>query len=147
MLYSLIVKPIPEILAENRFIILFDGLCGFCDSCVDFVIRHDARGDFKFASLQSELGQRLLQHFSFPTNYFESQVLIENGKVFRFSTASLRIAKKLGGGWPLLYVFIFLPRVIRDGAYRYFANHRYQWFGRSESCRIPSSEIQSRFIE
>jgi len=141
------MKPIDEVLSENSYIILFDGLCGFCDSCVDFVIRNDSRRIFKFVSLQSELGQKLLRHFSLPTDSLDSAVLIENGSAYLFSTASLRIARRLRLGWSLFFILILVPKPWRDWAYRYFANHRYQWFGRSNSCRIPTPAIRDRFIE
>lgn len=141
------MKSVEEILAENKLIILFDGMCGFCDSCVDFVIRRDTDEIFKFASLQSELGQRLLRHFSLPTDSFDSSILIEDGRVFSYSTASLRIVRKLNRGWSLLYGFILVPVPLRDWAYRYFASHRYEWFGRSSSCRIPSESDRKRFLD
>ncbi|MGI4873658.1 MAG: thiol-disulfide oxidoreductase DCC family protein [Janthinobacterium lividum] len=128
-------------------VILFDGVCNLCNGFVQLVIRHDARARFRFAALQSPAGAALLAahgqaHFTDP----ESVVLVEHGQVYSHSTAVLRIAGQLGGFWPLLRVGWLLPRLWRDALYRYIARHRYRWFGRQESCLLPTPELRERFL-
>jgi predicted DCC family thiol-disulfide oxidoreductase YuxK len=131
---------------ENKAIILFDGVCNFCDRSVQFVLRRDKKAYFNFASLQSEIGQNLLEKYKIPKDKFESLVLIENDKAFLFSTGALRIARKLNGAWPLLYGFIIIPPFIRNFFYKLIANNRYRLFGKKEECMIPSPEWRSRFL-
>lgn len=131
---------------ENKAIILFDGVCNFCESSVQFVLKRDKKGYFSFASLQSEVGQNLLEKYKIPKDKFESLVLIENDKAYLFSTGALRIARKLNGAWPLLYGFIVIPPFIRDFFYKLIANNRYKLFGKKEECMIPGQEWRSRFI-
>lgn len=127
--------------AEKK-IILFDGECNFCNSTVNFIILHDPSGLFRFASLNSEIGNKLLKEYSVePT---DSIVLIEQGKAYTHSTAILRILKNLKGLWKLLYVFILVPKPLRDFLYRAFAKNRYKLFG--QSCMIPTPEIKERFL-
>jgi predicted DCC family thiol-disulfide oxidoreductase YuxK len=127
-------------------IILFDGVCNLCNSSVQFVIRHDKGAKFKFASLQSEFGQKILREEQLPVDDLRSFILIENGKVYTRSTAALRVAKKLGGAWPLLYGFIIVPRFIRDAVYDLIARNRYKWFGKQEACWVPTPELKNRFL-
>jgi predicted DCC family thiol-disulfide oxidoreductase YuxK len=131
---------------ENKAIILFDGVCNFCDRSVQFVLRRDKKAYFNFASLQSEIGQNLLEKYKIPKDKFESLVLIENDKAYLFSTGALRIARKLNGAWPILYGFIIIPSFIRNFFYKLIANNRYRLFGKKEECMIPSPEWRSRFL-
>ena len=131
---------------ENKAIILFDGVCNFCDRSVQFVLRRDKKAYFNFASLQSEIGQELLEKYKIPKDKFESLVLIENDKAFLFSTGALRIARKLNGASSLLYGFIIIPPFIRNFFYKLIANNRYRLFGKKEECMIPSPEWRSRFL-
>jgi predicted DCC family thiol-disulfide oxidoreductase YuxK len=128
-------------------IILFDGECNFCDSSVQFIIKRDPVGHFYFTSLQSEKGIELTKQYAIPDEV-DGVVLIENGRAFIKSTAALRIAKKLDGLWHLLFLFILVPRGIRDGLYDYFAKNRYKWFGKKEedACMLPPPEIRKRFL-
>ncbi|MFJ7935221.1 thiol-disulfide oxidoreductase DCC family protein [Sporosarcina sp. NPDC096371] len=127
-------------------IVLFDGDCNFCDSSVQFIIKRDPVGHFLFTSLQSDKGVELSKQYSIPPDV-DSLVLIENGKVFTRSSAALRIAKKLDGLWHLLFLFILVPRKIRDTVYDYVAKNRYKWFGKKEeSCMLPPPEMRKRFI-
>jgi predicted DCC family thiol-disulfide oxidoreductase YuxK len=130
----------------NKAIILFDGVCNFCDRSVQFVLKRDKKAYFNFTSLQSEIGQNLLEKYKIPKDKFESLVLIENDKAFLFSTGALRIARKLNGAWPLLYGFIIIPPFIRNFFYKLIANNRYRLFGKKEECMIPSPEWRSRFL-
>ena len=127
-------------------IVLFDGDCNFCDSSVQFIIKRDPAAHFLFTSLQSDKGMELTKQYAIPEDV-DSLVLIENGKAFTRSSAALRIAKKLDGLWHLLFLFILVPRKIRDGVYDYVAKNRYKWFGKKEdACMLPPPEIRKRFI-
>src|SRR5215204_7510095 len=113
-------------------IILFDGVCNFCNSSVNFIIERDREGYFKFAPLQSEIGEKLLRENGVDKIETDSVVLIEDDKVYTHSTAALRVARKLEGGWKWFYAFIYMPRFIRDGAYKLFARYRYRLFGKKD---------------
>lgn len=128
-------------------VILFDGVCNLCNGFVQFVINHDSGGHFRFTSLQSEVGQKLLAQYSTTVAATpETVILIEQGQLFTHSTAVLRILRGLGGAWQLLYVAMILPRALRDALYRFVARHRYQWFGQQESCMLPTPELAQRFL-
>jgi predicted DCC family thiol-disulfide oxidoreductase YuxK len=129
--------------------ILFDGVCNLCNGFVQFVIRHDPQGHYRFAALQSELGRELLAahgQVAAPSGGPESVVLLEGGRLYSHSTAVLRIAGQLGGVWRLAAVGWLLPVRWRDALYRYVARHRYHWFGRQESCWLPTPELRARFL-
>jgi predicted DCC family thiol-disulfide oxidoreductase YuxK len=128
-------------------VVLFDGVCNFCNSTVSFIIERDPAGYFRFAALQSELAQRILADHRLPPGLFKNIVLLEEGICYTRSTAALRILRRLRSPLVLLYVLILVPRSIRDVAYDWFARHRYRWFGKRSECFIPSPEIRSRFLE
>ncbi|CAN5170829.1 thiol-disulfide oxidoreductase DCC family protein [soil metagenome] len=127
-------------------IILFDGICNFCNSSVNFIIERDTDNYFKFAPLQSEIGQKLLDEYKINKTETDSVVLIENGEAFVRTTAALRIAGKLGGAGSLFYGFIIVPEFIRDFFYRVFAEYRYQMFGKTDACMMPTPEIREKFV-
>ena len=131
-------------------LILFDGVCNLCHGFVQFVIRHDPAGQFQFAALQSEAGQAVLAaHGLTPADAAadpDSVLLLHEGRLYSHSAAVLRIARLLGGPWRLLGVGYALPRPWRDAAYRFVARHRYRWFGREDSCWLPTPELQARFL-
>jgi len=131
---------------EAHGIILFDGVCNLCNGAVNFVIDRDPAGFFKFAPLQSNTGRALLEQHALPTETLDSIVLIEGGRVYHRSGAALRIARRLRGGWPLLYSFIIVPRFIRDRVYDFIAAHRYRWFGKEDACRVPTPALRARFL-
>jgi predicted DCC family thiol-disulfide oxidoreductase YuxK len=110
-------------------------------------LRRDKAGKFLFASLQSPVGQQYLQRFGLPADELHSFILIENGKAYSRSSAALRVLRQLGGGWKLFYAFRILPVFIRDGVYNLIARHRYRWFGKRESCWLPTPELKSRFLD
>jgi predicted DCC family thiol-disulfide oxidoreductase YuxK len=126
--------------------LLFDGVCNLCNAAVTFVINHDSKKHFRFASLQSQTGQDILRQIGRPTDQFDSFVLWENGRFHEQSTAALRVARQLSGGWPLLYGFIIIPKAIRDAVYRFVARNRYRWFGRRDACMLPTPELKARFL-
>ncbi|MBN6206660.1 thiol-disulfide oxidoreductase DCC family protein [Ralstonia pickettii] len=127
-------------------LILFDGECNFCDSSVQFIIQRDDKKRFKFASLQGESGKELLSKHDVSKN-IDSLILLENNKVYYKSAAALRIAKQLKGAWRLSYIFILIPRPVRDAVYDTIAKNRYKWFGKKDNCMIPSPKIRSRFLD
>lgn len=144
----MIPSKIPDVLqkAGGRAVVLFDGVCNLCSGAVDFIIRHDAKGRFVFASLQSEAGQLLLEHYKLPKDHYESMVLLKQGKLYQRSNAALAIAEELPGGWSLLSNFKILPLFLRDALYNFIANNRYRFFGKKETCRLPTPEERSRFL-
>jgi len=131
---------------DKKPIILFDGVCNLCNKAVQTVIKHDPQGKFLFASLQSGEGQKLLQQFQLPVNNFTSFVLIQSGNVYTKSTGALKVAKQINGWWQLLYIFIVVPKFIRDPVYNWIANNRYKWFGKKDECMIPATELKARFL-
>jgi predicted DCC family thiol-disulfide oxidoreductase YuxK len=129
-------------------IIFFDGICNLCNRSVQFVLKHDRTGKFRFASLQSVAGQDLLKKTGSASGApFDSFVLLDNGKLYTRSLAALRVLKGLGGGWAWLYVFRFIPAFIRDGLYHWIARNRYRWFGRREECMVPVAKWEGRFLK
>jgi predicted DCC family thiol-disulfide oxidoreductase YuxK len=128
-------------------VILFDGVCNLCNRSVQFIIKRDKKKQFLFASLQGKTGGELLKKFDLPANVFNSFILIEGENIYSRSTAALRIAKQLGGGWKLLYGFMILPRFIRDAIYNLIAKNRYKWFGKRDECMIPTPELKERFLD
>lgn len=125
-------------------IILFDGVCNFCNSSVNFIIEHDKQGVFKFAPLQSEIGKTYIEKFGL--NDLDSVILVEDDKAYTHSTAALKIAKRLGGIWSWAYAFIIIPRPVRDFFYKLFAANRYRLFGKKDVCMMPTPEIRARFL-
>ena len=132
---------------KDHKIILFDGICNLCNSTINFVIKRDKQNMFKFATLQSDTGQSLLSEFKIDRTETDSIVLIDGKKSYVKSTAALHIAKNLSGAFPLLFGFLILPRFIRDRLYDYIAKNRYKWFGKKESCMIPTPELKAKFID
>lgn len=132
---------------ESGPVVLFDGVCNLCQNSVRFVIRRDRRERFRFGSLQSEAGRALLARHGIEDTGLTSIVLLEDGRFYRKSTAALKIARRLDGMWPVLYVFIVVPAVIRDAVYDFIGRRRYRWFGRSETCWIKTDAMRERFIE
>lgn len=131
---------------EHKHIILFDGVCNLCNGAVQFVIKRDPQATFSFAALQSEAGQTLLKKFDLSTDDFDTFVYIRGSECFTKSTAALKVCKKLGRLWQLLYAFIIIPPVIRDALYNVVVRNRYKWFGERETCMVPRTELQNRFL-
>jgi len=128
-------------------VVLFDGVCKLCNASVKFIIRHDPKAHFQFATLQSEFARRILISDGISSENLESLILIENGIVFKKSDAALKIARKLNGLWPVFYVLIIIPKPIRDFFYNLVARYRYRIFGRKNTCMIPGKDMMKRFIE
>jgi predicted DCC family thiol-disulfide oxidoreductase YuxK len=128
-------------------IVLFDGVCKFCNASVHFIIDHDRRERIHFATLQSSTGQGFLARFGLDTKQFNSLLLVEGQRWFIRSTAALRIARYLDPPWPILSVLLLVPTFLRDSAYDLLAVNRYRWFGQLDACRIPTPEVQRRFLD
>lgn len=126
-------------------IILFDGECNFCDQSVQFIIKRDPKGYYKFASLQSDIGQNLLKQFNAPED-MDSFFLIDYNRCYYKSSAALRVCKNLKGLWKIAYPLLLVPKPIRDFFYGIIAKNRYKWFGKKDSCMLPSPEIRNRFL-
>ncbi|HEX9513805.1 MAG TPA: thiol-disulfide oxidoreductase DCC family protein [Puia sp.] len=126
--------------------VLFDGVCNLCNSSVQFILKRDKAARFLFASLQSPVGQAYLQKFRLPAGDLHSFILVEKDRFYTRSSAALRVLRHLGGGWKVFYALIILPVFLRDGIYNWVARHRYQWFGKRESCWLPTPELKKRFL-
>lgn len=127
-------------------VILFDGVCNFCNSSVNFIIERDRDGYFKFTPLQSTIGEELLEKFHIDKAETDSLIVIEGEKAYTHSSGALRIAQKLDGVWSWLYAFIIVPKPIRDFFYKLFAKYRYRLFGKKDVCMMPIPELKQRFL-
>jgi predicted DCC family thiol-disulfide oxidoreductase YuxK len=127
-------------------VILFDGVCNFCNGAVNFTIKRDKRKTIKFAPLQSDTGKALLQQYGLPENDLRSFLFIENGKIYNRSTAALKVCRYLKNLWPLCYGLIVVPAFIRNAVYDFIAKNRYKWFGQKEECMIPDADTRARFL-
>jgi len=167
---SLPGDPAPQPAAPG-LVVLFDGVCNLCNGSVQFIIKRDPEGKFRFASLQSSAGQELVRKAGLPafgpgssglpaspapgssdpdpgSPGLNSFVLLENGKAYTRSAAALRVLKHLGGGWKLVYALgIIVPPFIRNGIYNWTARNRYRWFGRQDACWIPTPGLKERFLD
>ena len=127
-------------------VVLFDGVCNFCNGAVNFIIARDKTGYFKFAPLQSGIGRDMQERYEIDPAKTDSIILVENENAFLHSTAALKIARHLPGLWPVLYGFIVVPKPMRDWAYKLFAKYRYKLFGRQDACMLPTPDVRARFL-
>lgn len=132
---------------EDNPILLFDGICHLCVDSVQFVIKRDPLQRFRFARLQSQVAQQLLAEYKVTDNNLGSVVLIHKGRTYRKSRAALHTLLLLHRAWPLLGVFLLVPRLIADPVYDYIGRHRYRWFGKMETCWIPDTDLRGRFLD
>jgi len=132
--------------AGDRRIVLFDGVCDLCNGFVQFIIRRDPKARFRFGALQSAEAKDLLRGSPIRAEDLETVVYLRNGPPLTRSTAALRILGDLGGAWPLCLVLLVVPPFIRDGVYRWIARKRYAWFGKRDTCMVPTPELRARFI-
>jgi predicted DCC family thiol-disulfide oxidoreductase YuxK len=135
-----------ENLSTPDHIILFDGVCNFCNSSINLVIRNDKKNIFRFAPLQSETAKQLLKQHHIDPTITDSIVYIANGKAHVRSSAALHIARRMDGLYPLLFGMIIIPPFLRNLVYNYIAKNRYKWFGKKDSCMMPTPEIRQKFI-
>jgi predicted DCC family thiol-disulfide oxidoreductase YuxK len=132
---------------SEHAVVLFDGVCNLCNGAVNFIIDRDPDGYFRFAPLQSDAGESLLADTGAADATLDTIVLVEDGGAYVRSTAALRIARHLTGPWPLLYAAMVVPRPVRDAVYDWVAEHRYDWFGKRDQCRVPTPNLKDRFLE
>lgn len=132
---------------QNHHIILFDGVCNFCNFWVNFIIDRDKDDIFKFAAMQSKAGQKLLNKLYLKTEDFDTFILIDGEIYFTKSTAALKIARKLNYPVKVLYYFIFIPKFLRDLIYSLIAINRYKFFGKRDVCRVPNKNEKKKFLE
>ena len=130
----------------NQTVLLFDGVCNLCNGLVKFVIKQDKSEKIKFASLQSDYGQKISDLYHLPKEDFKTLVLIEGDNYYLRSTAALKLFKTLGGFWKVFYVFIIVPVPIRDFVYNIVSKNRYKVFGKKETCMVPDKNLQNRFM-
>ncbi|UKM64199.1 DUF393 domain-containing protein [Flavobacteriaceae bacterium GSB9] len=135
-------------LPKNKQLILFDGVCNLCNSSVQYVIKHDKNNMFLFTALQGDVGQKIIEHYNIDTSKTDSILLYNPEKGIDYkSTAALKIALKLGFPRNLIGVFFIVPRFIRNWVYDFIARNRYKWYGKQESCMIPTPELKNRFLD
>jgi predicted DCC family thiol-disulfide oxidoreductase YuxK len=127
-------------------ILLFDGVCNLCNGTVIWIIRNDRKRRIKFAALQSDTGQGLLEHFNLSRDDFNSLIYIEGENYYQKSTGVLKILNAMGGIWKVFNFFYILPPLVRDWLYDRVAVNRYRWFGRRAACMTPSADIKARFL-
>lgn len=128
-------------------IIIFDGVCNLCNKSVDFVIRRDKKRIFRYAANQSEAGAAILRQHGVEEGEQQTVYLLQNGKLYRRSTAALRIARRLPFPWFLGWTWMIFPRFLRDWVYKWIARNRYKWFGKKDTCRLPTPEERSLFLK
>lgn len=131
---------------SERLIILYDGVCGFCNETVQFILTKDLKQSFYFAALQSPAAENLLTRHPEIPHDLDTLILLEGERAYIRSDAALRIASRLSGVWSMLRFLKIIPRPIRDFFYRAFARRRYRWFGLLDACPLPSAETRSRFL-
>ncbi len=132
---------------KDKKLILFDGVCNLCNGAVQFITKRDHKDIFRYAALQSDVGQKLIVERGIDTQKVDSIVLIEPGLAYFIkSDAALFIGKEFGGIWSALTIFTWIPRPIRDVIYDFIAKNRYRWFGRKDQCMIPTPELQAKFL-
>ncbi|PWL38822.1 thiol-disulfide oxidoreductase [Flagellimonas aquimarina] len=133
---------------KEKKIILFDGVCNLCNGAIQFVIKRDKKDTFRYAALQSEIGEQLVTERAIDTAKVDSIILIEPGVAyFTKSDAALQISKSFGGSWKLLSIFTWIPKSFRDVVYDLIARNRYKLFGRKDACMIPTPELQAKFLD
>ncbi|MDC3332953.1 DCC1-like thiol-disulfide oxidoreductase family protein [bacterium] len=131
---------------DNRYIVIFDGVCNFCNGAVNFIINRDPDGMFAFTPMQTELARELMEKHNIYNVGVDTFLLIKNGECFVYSSAALEITKDLTGVWYIFNIFKIVPNSIRDFLYKVFARNRYALFGRQEICMVPTDEVRSRFV-
>lgn len=132
---------------QHKKIILFDGVCNLCNSSINYVIDKDFKDEFRFLALQSDLGKELQQYLGIQPNDIDSIILyIPNEAYYIKSSAALKVMSSFSGLWKLVLIFNIIPVAFRDTIYDFVAKNRYKWYGKHEQCRIPTSELKSKFL-
>ena len=136
-----------ENIPKNKKIILFDGLCNLCDASVQFIVKRDRKDVFRFVSLQSDLGKKIIKHIAIDQSKIDSIILYQPGKYYYYKPkAVLNIAADLGGVYVLFSIFKIVPKSISDLLYDYIAANRYKWYGKKENCMLPTPQIKAKFL-
>ncbi len=133
-------------MTKARSIIFFDGVCNLCNASIDFIMKRDQSNHFLVGALQDDFSKKVLSNYQVKENYLDSLVLLEEGKIFYKSTAALRIARNLSGLWPIFYPLIIIPKWLRDPVYDWIGRNRYRWFGKKNTCRLPTPEDRAKFL-
>ena len=132
---------------QDKPVIFFDGVCNLCNSSVQFILKKDTKNIFLFSSLQSDAAKDILLQYNLENFDLSSIILLDNGIIYQKSTAILKITKRLKGIYKCFYLFIIIPKFIRDAMYSFIAKNRYKWFGKRVSCMLPTKEITLRFLK
>lgn len=143
---ALSVRLLTTMTTPHDNLILFDGVCNFCTSSVQFILRHDNTAVFKFASIQSDVGREIYRTYGLDPNDIQTFLVLTKGRALLRSDAAIEVARQFGGLWRLFIAFKVIPRELRDWAYSFVARHRYHWFGRRDTCMIPSEDVRRRFL-
>jgi predicted DCC family thiol-disulfide oxidoreductase YuxK len=136
----------PVAMAADKTVVLFDGVCNFCDHTINFLIDHDPADRFRFAAQQSDIGQKIMHENGLGDLMLNTMIVFDNGQVLTQSTAALRLAKYMPMPWRMLNGFMILPAFVRNRGYKLFAKYRYKLFGQVEACRMPTPEIRAKFL-
>lgn len=131
---------------KQNDVVLFDGVCNLCNDAITFIIKRDKKNHYRFAALESDIGAMYLKKHHINPQEMDSIILIRGERAYTKAGAALRIAQKMSGLWPLLYAFIIIPKFISNAVYDYIARNRYQWFGKKESCMIPTPQLRDKFL-
>lgn len=131
---------------ENKVIVLYDGQCSFCNGAVQWIIARDQFGKINYAAIEGELGQQLIRHYNIPDT-IDSLICIDHNKAYLYSSGAIQVTKHLDGIWKVLFAFKIIPAIIRNPIYKWFAKNRYRWFGREQSCMLPTPSIRQRFLD
>jgi predicted DCC family thiol-disulfide oxidoreductase YuxK len=132
---------------DSRHIVIFDGVCNFCNGAVNFIIKRDPTGRFWFTPMQSPIGQELIERYGADVAGIDTFLLVKEGRCFKRTDAALEITKDLKGYWYMFRVLKVFPQQFRDYFYRLFARNRYKFFGRRETCMVPTEGDRRRFLE
>lgn len=136
-----------ENLPKDKKIILFDGVCNLCESSVQFIIKRDKNDVFRFVAIQSGLGQKIIKHIGIDTSKTDSIILYIPEKAYYYKAeAALLIAKELSGIYSVLGYLGFMPNSIKNAVYDYIAKNRYKWYGKKDTCMIPTPELKAKFL-
>ena len=136
-----------EDLPKDKKIILFDGICNLCNSAINYIIKRDKKDVFRFVSLQSELGKKITDYIGVDTTKIDSFIVYQPGTAYYTKAgAAFLIAKELGGWISLLNIFSILPKLLQNFGYDIIARNRYKWFGKKDSCMMPTPEISAKFL-
>ncbi len=130
-----------------RGIVIFDGVCIFCERTVNFILQHESGSELTFVPLQTTTGTHMLRELGFDPADAKTFVLVDGGRAYSRSSAAIRLSRYLRWPWRALAVVWIIPRPVRDYGYNLIATNRYRWFGLKDSCMIPTPEVRQRFIQ